>query len=183
MTYERWHCGKTLALNQTHSGSHVQCADTQSSTEVPVFCCSPTQPNLVNILQKLVSSLDADEECAEILLQAWYLGNGALAGTHSAVLRALHFALEIDPDSVKVAVGKGQRFIKLGTITTKMNSIKQTKKAIFPVRVDWDEQLDVLWCTEIERYGLGTRDIGRYSLGTRSSYMWGEGHISSIVEV
>ena len=61
------------------------------------------------VLQKLVSSLDADEECAEILLQAWYLGNGALAGTRSAVLRALHFALEIDPDSVKVAVGKGQR--------------------------------------------------------------------------
>ena len=61
------------------------------------------------VLQKLVSSLDADEECAEILLQAWYLGNGALAGTRSVVLRALHFALEIDPDSVKVAVGKGQR--------------------------------------------------------------------------
>ncbi|KAL5517989.1 hypothetical protein EMCRGX_G003648 [Ephydatia muelleri] len=42
------------------------------------------------VLQKLVSSLDAEEECAEILLQAWYLGNGALAGTRSAVLRALH---------------------------------------------------------------------------------------------
>ncbi|KAL5459914.1 hypothetical protein EMCRGX_G033306 [Ephydatia muelleri] len=48
------------------------------------------------------------------------------------------------------------KFIKLGTITTKMNSIKQTKKAIFPHpthtldAVDWEEQVDVLWCTEIE---------------------------------
>eukprot|EP00731_Ephydatia_muelleri_P016480 Em0009g904a len=53
------------------------------------------------------------------------------------------------------------QFIKLGTIITKMNSIKQMKKAIFLVRVDWEEQVHVLWCTEIERYGLGTRDIGR----------------------
>ena len=49
------------------------------------------------------------------------------------------------------------------TITTKMNSIKQTKKAIFPVRVEGgimtdpaagysiDEDVDVLWCTEMER--------------------------------
>ena len=42
------------------------------------------------VFQKLVSSLDADDECAEILLQAWYLDNGALAGTRSAVLCALH---------------------------------------------------------------------------------------------
>ncbi|KAL5487003.1 hypothetical protein EMCRGX_G019555 [Ephydatia muelleri] len=42
------------------------------------------------------------------------------------------------------------QFIKLGTIITKMNSIKQTKKAIFLVRVDWEEQVHVLWCTEIE---------------------------------
>ena len=48
-------------------------------------------------LQKLVSSLDADEECAEILLQAWYLDSGALAGTRSAVLRALHLIEELSP--------------------------------------------------------------------------------------
>eukprot|EP00731_Ephydatia_muelleri_P030176 Em0021g699a len=29
------------------------------------------------VLQKLVSSLDADDECAEILLQAWYHDDGA----------------------------------------------------------------------------------------------------------
>ena len=95
-------------------------------------------------------------------------------------------ALEIDPDSVKVALwrrGRGWdtlslpsdtfplpflvfQFIKLDTIITKMNSIKQTKKAIFPVRVDWEEQVHVLWCTEIERYGLGTRGIA-WALGVR----------------
>ena len=35
-----------------------------------------------------------------------------------------------------------------------MNSIKQTKKAIYPVRfegMEEDEQGDVLWCTEMER--------------------------------
>ena len=51
----------------------------------------------LSYLLKLVSSLDADEECAEILLQAWYLDNGALAGTRSAVLRALHLIEELGP--------------------------------------------------------------------------------------
>ena len=36
-----------------------------------------------------------------------------------------------------------------------MNSIKQTKKAIYPVRLqgmeEGEEQGDVLWCTEMER--------------------------------
>ena len=36
------------------------------------------------------------------------------------------------------------------TITTKMNSVKQTKKAIMPVYMD-GEGGDVLWCTEMER--------------------------------
>ena len=57
------------------------------------------------------------------------------------------------------------RFSKLRTITTKMNSIKQTKAAIYPVRVGplmggeqqpelstQQMQGDVLWCTEMERY-------------------------------
>ena len=35
-----------------------------------------------------------------------------------------------------------------------MNSIKQTKKSIYPVRVEGDPEKDgdVLWCTEMERY-------------------------------
>ena len=52
---------------------------------------------LIVVLLKLVFSLDADEECAEILLQAWYLDNGALAGNRSAVLCALHLIEELGP--------------------------------------------------------------------------------------
>lgn len=49
---------------------------------------------------------------------------------------------------------RSAQFTKLRTITTKMNSIKQTKKAIFPVMVKvggHQEEEDVLWCTEMER--------------------------------
>eukprot|EP00731_Ephydatia_muelleri_P036979 Em0369g2a len=66
-------------------------------------------------LQKLVSSLDADEECAEILLQAWYLDNGALAGTRSAVLRALHLIEELGPAlGLHVNLAKCEMFSRRG---------------------------------------------------------------------
>jgi len=39
------------------------------------------------------------------------------------------------------------------TITTKMNSVKQTKKAIMPVYME-GEGGDVLWCTEMERQAV-----------------------------
>ncbi len=55
----------------------------------------------------------------------------------------------LEPNCYRVA-----QFTKLRTITTKMNSIKQTKKAIFPVRYQGgseEEEGDVLWCTEMER--------------------------------
>ena len=65
-------------------------------------------------LQKLVSSLDADEECAEILLQAWYLDNGALAGTRLAVLRALHSIEELLWAGLHVNLAKGQHIIPTG---------------------------------------------------------------------
>ncbi|KAL5503045.1 hypothetical protein EMCRGX_G009934 [Ephydatia muelleri] len=67
------------------------------------------------VLQKLVSSLDADEECAEILLQAWYLDNGALAGTRSAVLRALHVIEELGPAlDLHVNLAKCEMFSRRG---------------------------------------------------------------------
>ena len=67
------------------------------------------------VLQKLVSSLDAEEECAEILLQAWYLDNGALAGTRSAVLRALHLIEELGPAlGLHVNLAKCEMFSRRG---------------------------------------------------------------------
>ena len=40
------------------------------------------------VLHKLVTSIDADDECFHLLLKAWYLDDDALAGERSAVLRA-----------------------------------------------------------------------------------------------
>eukprot|EP00731_Ephydatia_muelleri_P006382 Em0003g630a len=51
----------------------------------------------LNMALQLVSSLEADDECAEILLQASYLDDGALAGTRQAVLRALLLVEELGP--------------------------------------------------------------------------------------
>ena len=49
------------------------------------------------VLQKLISTIDADDECLQLLLQAWYLDDGVLAGKRSAVLRALHLIEELGP--------------------------------------------------------------------------------------
>jgi hypothetical protein len=44
------------------------------------------------------------------------------------------------------------QFTKIQTVTTKANSIKQTKQGILPVEVsDSDVTEDLLWCTEMER--------------------------------
>ena len=57
----------------------------------------------------------ADEECAEILLQAWYLDNGTLAGTRSAVLRALHLIEELGPAlGLHVNLAKCEMFSRRG---------------------------------------------------------------------
>ncbi|KAL5489004.1 hypothetical protein EMCRGX_G018041 [Ephydatia muelleri] len=42
------------------------------------------------VLHKLVTSIDADDDCLQLLLEAWYLDDGVLAGERSAVIRALH---------------------------------------------------------------------------------------------
>eukprot|EP00731_Ephydatia_muelleri_P017175 Em0010g273a len=67
------------------------------------------------VLQKLVSSLDADDECAEILLQAWYREDGALVGTRPAVLRALHLTEELGPAlGLHVNLAKCELFSRRG---------------------------------------------------------------------
>ena len=42
------------------------------------------------VFQKLISTIDAYDECLNLLLQAWYFDDGVLADKRSAVLRALH---------------------------------------------------------------------------------------------
>ena len=91
----------------------------QISSESGVQQGDPLGPLLFAlVLQKLVSSLDADEECAEILLQAWYLDDGALAGTRSAVLRALHVIEELGPAlGLHVNLAKCEMFSRQGNIS------------------------------------------------------------------
>eukprot|EP00117_Sycon_ciliatum_P037437 scpid40457/ scgid28007/ DNA (cytosine-5)-methyltransferase 3A len=62
-------------------------------------------------------------------------------------------------DCVEPNCGRRAKFEKLRTITTKTNSIRQTKQNLFPVSVERrgingsleGEDGDMLWCTEMER--------------------------------
>eukprot|EP00731_Ephydatia_muelleri_P031244 Em0022g758a len=49
------------------------------------------------VLHKLVTSIDADDDCLQLLLEAWYLDDGVLAGKRSAVIRALHLIEDLGP--------------------------------------------------------------------------------------
>ena len=49
------------------------------------------------VLQKLVATIDADEECLHLSLQTWCLNSGLLAGNRSTDLRALHLIEELEP--------------------------------------------------------------------------------------
>ena len=50
------------------------------------------------VLHKLVISIDADaDDCPQLLLEAWYLDDGVLAGEWSAVIRALHLIENLGP--------------------------------------------------------------------------------------
>ena len=50
------------------------------------------------VLHKLVSSIDTDDGCLNIILQTWYLDDGALASNHTAVLHALQLIEEMGLD-------------------------------------------------------------------------------------
>ena len=47
------------------------------------------------VLQKLLSSIEADDDCFDLLFQARYLDNRVLAG--NSVLRAIHLIEELGP--------------------------------------------------------------------------------------
>eukprot|EP00731_Ephydatia_muelleri_P013255 Em0007g565a len=49
------------------------------------------------VLQKIISVVDMDVECIQMLFNAWFLDDGVLAGTKSAVLRAMHLIEELGP--------------------------------------------------------------------------------------
>ena len=41
------------------------------------------------VFHKMVSSIDTDDDCLPVLFQAWYIDDGVLTGSRSAVLWAL----------------------------------------------------------------------------------------------
>ncbi|KAL5484116.1 hypothetical protein EMCRGX_G020564 [Ephydatia muelleri] len=51
------------------------------------------------VLHKLVTSIEVDDDCLHLILEAWYLDDGVLARERSAVIRALHLIEELGPHS------------------------------------------------------------------------------------
>ena len=90
----------------------------QISSESGVQQGDPLGPLLFAlVLQKLISSVDADDECMDLLCQAWYLDDGALAGNRPAVLRAMHIIEEMGP-----ALGLYINFTKCELFSSKGNA-------------------------------------------------------------
>ena len=68
------------------------------SSETGVQQGDPLGPLLFSlVLQRLISSIDADDDSIQVLFQAWYLDDGVLTGRRSAVLRALSLIEELGP--------------------------------------------------------------------------------------
>ncbi|KAL5478022.1 hypothetical protein EMCRGX_G024897 [Ephydatia muelleri] len=96
----------------------VACRAGQISSESGVQQGDPLGPLLFAlVLQKLISSVDADDECMDLLCQAWYLDDGALAGNRPAVLRAMHIIEEMGP-----ALGLYINFTKCELFSSKGNA-------------------------------------------------------------
>ena len=49
------------------------------------------------VLHKLVTSIEVDDDCLHLILEAWYLDDGVLAGERSTVIHALHLIEELGP--------------------------------------------------------------------------------------
>ena len=49
------------------------------------------------VLHKVVSAIDADDKCLDLLFQAWFLDDGVLAGKKASVLRAVSILKEFGP--------------------------------------------------------------------------------------
>ncbi|KAL5518207.1 hypothetical protein EMCRGX_G003898 [Ephydatia muelleri] len=78
--------------------------------------CDPLDPLLFSLaLHKLVSSIDADDECFGLLLQTWYLDDGVLAGSHPAELRAVDLLEELGPAlGIHINLTKCEIFGRMG---------------------------------------------------------------------
>ena len=68
-----------------------------------------------SVLHKLISSIDADNDCLQVLFQAWYLDDGVLTGSRSAVLLALSLIEELGPSlGIHINLAKCELFSNNG---------------------------------------------------------------------
>ena len=68
----------------------------QLTSETVVQQGDPLAPLFFDlVLQKIVSAIDADDECQDLLYQARYHDDGVLVGTKSALVRALTLIEEL----------------------------------------------------------------------------------------
>ena len=59
----------------------------------------PTRPSIhfALVLQRIISEVNIDVECIQMLFHAWFLDDGMLAGTKSAVLQVMLLIEELGP--------------------------------------------------------------------------------------
>ena len=88
----------------------------QLFSELGVQQGDPLGPLLFSlVLQKLAASIDADDECIDLLFHSWYLDDGVLAGNRLAVLRALSLIQELGPAlGLHINLGKCELFASRG---------------------------------------------------------------------
>ena len=78
----------------------------------------PLGPLLFSLaLHKLMSTIDADDECFSLLLQAWYLDDGVLASSRPAVLQAMHLLEKLGPAlGIHINLTKCELFVGWATL-------------------------------------------------------------------
>ena len=86
------------------------------SSETEVQQGDPLGPLLFSlVLQRQISSIDADDDCIQVLFQAWYLDDGVLTGRRSAALRALSLIEELGPSlGIHINLTKCELFSHFG---------------------------------------------------------------------
>ena len=68
------------------------------SSELGVQQGDPLGPLLFSlVLHKLIRTVIEDTECSQLLLNSWYLDDGVLSGTKSAICRAVTLIQRLGP--------------------------------------------------------------------------------------